>query len=101
MDYLERDEKIEYIRKFVPLDSQYQQLAEECSELAQASLKYIRAMGNGNPTPVLPGKALTDIFEEAIDVYLCMIILDIVFPSKKLDEKLDRWYNRVKEVNNE
>ena len=94
-------EKIKYLRDYLSNDALYEQLAEECCELAQASLKYLRSTGNGNPTPVDQKEAFIHILEEATDVYLCMLVNDIFPDMYHLEEKLDRWYGRVKEVNHE
>lgn len=101
MDYVERDEKIRYLRDHISEQALYEQLAEECCELGQAALKFIRVLGNGNPTPVSSIDAVRNVLEEARDVYLCMIILDISMHAEELDKKLERWYGRVKEVNDE
>lgn len=101
MNLEERDNKIDYLREYVSKEALYEQLAEESCELGQAALKYIRAMGNGNPTPMNENVAYSQIFEEFADVYLCMVVLDIFVRSDVLDQKLERWYNRVKEVNDE
>lgn len=99
--------KLEYIRNTLQTRTLYEQLAEECSELSQASLKLIRALGNGNPTPVDYADAYSNLFEEVIDIQIVLETLQV--PSwlereslKDLyAEKLDRWYGRVKEANNE
>lgn len=101
MNQEERDNKIDYLREHVSKRALYEQFAEESCELGQAALKYIRAIGNGNPTPMKEDIAYSQTIEEAMDVYLCMIILDIFIYPEALDKKLERWYNRVKEVNDE
>ena len=53
-----------------------EQLAEECSELAQASLKMIRAKGlSGNVTPVTKEEATAELWNEARDVIGVIYIL--------------------------
>lgn len=99
MNLEEREAKFFYLQKQLSSEAIFEQLAEECCELAQASLKYIRALGNGNPTPVLPSQALFNILEEANDVYLCLMAANIFPKDRELDRKLERWYNRVKEAN--
>lgn len=99
--------KIEYIRNALQMRTLFEQLAEECAELSQASLKLIRALGNGNPTPVDYADAYSNLLEEAIDVQLVLEILQIPnwLERESLKnlyaEKLDRWYGRVKEVDND
>lgn len=99
MEIYERNEKIKYLRSQMNTDALYEQLAEECCELAQAALKYLRATGNGNPTPVTQREAFVNILEEATDVYLCMMVTDICPDAYHLDEKLDRWCNRILDRN--
>lgn len=91
----ERIEKIKYLREHLSSEAIFAQLAEECCELSQASLKYIRALGNGNPTPELPSHVMFNILEEAVDVKLCMRVAYIYLDDRDLDYKLDRWYKRV------
>lgn len=47
-------------------------LAEECTELAQASLKMARVLRGENPTPVTEAEALDGITEEMADVQIVM-----------------------------
>lgn len=73
----------------------YEQLAEECTELAQAALKMARKMRNENPTP----KSATDIWENLIeevsDVCTCFYELglkpDVNVQRKKMDRFEKRW----------
>ena len=50
----------------------YEQLAEECTELAKAALKMARIIRNENPTPVTATEASDMIIEEAADVLICL-----------------------------
>lgn len=45
-------------------------LAEECSELAQAALKYARILRGENPTPVTEDEAVSHLTEEIADVQI-------------------------------
>lgn len=99
MNYVERDERIQFLRENLTDSALYEQLAEESAELAQASLKYLRALGNGNPTPVSSDEALSNLIEEVGDVCLCMTVANLYVHSEQLDKKLDRWYGRVKRFN--
>lgn len=101
MDQIQRNEKIEYLRMNLSNEARFQQLAEECSELIQASLKFLRAIGDENPTPIPPGQAMMNLLEEATDVYLCMTVNSLIPARGHLfDKKLDRWCDRVKEAKN-
>lgn len=51
------------------------QLAEECSEAAQAALKMRRALDGVNPTPVTPEEAMSNLIEELADVAHCALVL--------------------------
>lgn len=99
MNLEEREEKFLYLKNKLSVSARYEQLSEECAELIQASLKYLRALGNGNPTPISLNEAYRNIEEEATDVYLCLMVNNIYPSEKELDAKLERWYNRVKEAN--
>lgn len=55
--------------KLTSLPATYEQLAEECNELAKAALKYARILRGENPTPVTRTEAMEAISEEWSDVY--------------------------------
>lgn len=83
------------------------QLAEECSELAQAALKLVRKMGGENPTPKTFEQYRSSLQEEMADVLLCIDqYLDEqesdftvwVYEIKK--QKLERWKQRLEEMKN-
>lgn len=87
------------------------QLAEECSEAAQAALKLRRAGSGENPTPVSEEDAFHKLIEELADVMLSASVLFCCEfednDSRNLceevsdeiadiaGEKLDRWRNRL------
>lgn len=52
-----------------------EQLAEECTELAHACLKYARILRGENPTPVSAEDAQEQVILEAADVEVCMVQL--------------------------
>jgi len=73
----------------------YEQLAEECVELAHASLKKARILRGENPTPVTSRLADGNIDEEVADV---MLVIDILKLNEKPGlrwNKLDRWIYRI------
>ena len=80
-----------------------EQLAEECSELAHASLKLARKIRGENPTPKDIPELLLNLKEEAADVDLCIHLLekeDILYTDEILAteaDKLNRWIDRIKE----
>lgn len=76
------------------------QLAEECSELAQASLKMIRAQRR--ETPVLPLDARDKFLEELADVQIVIRAAKELLSSDEemklltiCREKENRWYRRM------
>lgn len=90
---------IDIIRKNVTMRELYECLAEEASELAQASLKMIRLGSKGNPTDKTVVEAYDNLIEEYTDVYNIAERLLKLKPDDELSyEKLKRWANRIEEV---
>lgn len=81
-----------------------EQLAEECSELAQAALKLARKERGENPTPKTLGECFKDLIAEMADVQLCIWVVEI---SRGLDLrchcdwKRERWAKRILEARGE
>lgn len=84
-----------------------EQLAEECSELAQAALKLARRERGENPTPKKWYEMLADMNEEIADVSLCV---DMLYTENLTDEgcikrtkerKMKRWAQRIREAREE
>ena len=81
-----------------------EQTAEECIELAKASLKASRALRGENPTPVTFDDAMEAVEEELADVLVTTDVLRAKMYSK-IDEdaylnpvkkeKTVRWLNRL------
>jgi len=77
----------------------YEQLAEECVELAHAALKYARVKRGENATPVTAEEATESVREEAADVLVC--IKECIGTQGLADvgntciEKAQRWRERV------
>ena len=77
------------------------QLAEECSELSQAALKYIRALRK--ETPMRTDEAIEHIVEEIADVRLMIDAVSAAVLSERdvddvqaiKEQKLDRWKTRM------
>lgn len=92
------------ITERIGLPALLEQLAEECAELAQAALKYSRALRKENPTPKTEMECVKDLMEEAADVKLMVNLLDDagVYDYKKvldiMGDKLIRWNERLGEV---
>ena len=83
------------IREIIGEAAVYEQLAEECSELAKEVLKMSRSLRDENPTPVTKEEALRNMSEEFTDVYLCASDLGLVVDYKQLLSKDQRWRNRI------
>jgi len=74
-------------------------LAEECSELAQASLKLARKYRGENPTPRTESECMRSLEEEIADVLTCLDqmseVVDMETVDKVKKEKLERWIKRM------
>ena len=87
----------EIIRKKVPINEIYMELAEEASELSQAALKMCRINSPTNPTPKTLETAQEELIEEYTDVLNIAHLLDIQFDFKSAARKLERWVSRIEE----
>ena len=79
----------------------YELLAEECCELAQASLKMARILRDENPTPKTEKEVEAAIIEEATDVKLCLMELQLKWDNVLLAEKIKRFHKRWAEAGRE
>jgi len=93
----------DFIREKVGISEILAQLAEEAAELAQAAIKYRRAITGTNPTPVAAEEALEKLREEIADVDLCLVMagdvaeeIDAELP--RMETKRARWIERLKEA---
>ena len=81
-----------------------EQLAEKCSELAQAALKLARLERGENPTPKTEAECVENLLEELGDVNLCMSVVEanrgIHIRCLSVDKKA-RWANRIREARGE
>lgn len=87
------------IRQRVPEAALYEQLAEECVELAHAALKLARVKRGENPTPVSAEEAMGAVMEEYTDVRLVAYVLEMGWDIEMFERKLLRWHERLREVN--
>ena len=75
-----------------------EQTAEECVELAQACLKYARALRNENPTPKPLDEIICNVEEEAADVSVCLSELSWgLIDNKNVQKWINVKENRIKE----
>ena len=87
-----------YIRNKLSNQELLEQLAEECSELAKASLKMIRAGGmSANITPITRREAYDNFIEEQNDVVSVLWVLTCDERYAYIDEypKYERWAKRL------
>ena len=95
------------IMEKIGLPAMLEQLAEECYELAQASLKYARLLRGDNPTPKTEQECLEALTEEMADVELCNSLLmtadhvDFDAVMEMIEVKDKRWHKRIQEAQNE
>lgn len=79
----------------------YEQLAEECCELAQAALKCARIIREDNPTPITMDEARDNLDEEFNDVMVCAYELDLSVDMSQVKYKINRFLDRWEERKNE
>lgn len=90
--------KLQEIRNTIPEPALYEQLAEECVELAQACLKKARKLRDENFTPKTMDDIDDSIQEELTDVALCLRVLKRGYDPTILNDKVDRWIFRNSEI---
>lgn len=89
-----------FIRDCISEATLYENLAEECTELAKAALKKARKLRGENPTPKTIEEIDADIDEELTDVKVCLFVLDLGSTLNNFYRKLTRWCDRIKESHN-
>lgn len=95
--YINLDDELNFIEEHMTRASLYEMLAEEATELAQASLKMARIIREENPTPVDPLDAWKSIEEEWNDLYLVNRVLSLTTDYVAMKHKAERWIERLKE----
>ena len=96
-----KDEIFKAISEKYGKEYMLRQIAEECRELAQAALKYIRALRK--ETPMRTDEAIEHIVEEIADVSLMIDAVSATVLSEHdvddvqaiKEQKLDRWKTRM------
>lgn len=91
------DAELNYIDEHMSKAALYEMLAEEATELAQASLKMARAIRGENPTPVTCIEAFNSLQEEWNDVYLVNRVLSLTTDYVSMKHKVERWIKRLEE----
>ncbi len=84
-----------YIRDTLPEAALYEQLAEECCELAPACQKQARLLRGENPTPLTQKDVDGMIEEEYTDVMLLCNMLGLAIDHDIYYNKIDRWAERL------
>lgn len=75
----------------------YEQLAEECAELAQAAIKMSRYIRGENPPAKEPWEIVKSLTEEVTDVKICLVCLGIEADEEIAERKFARWHQRLDE----
>lgn len=86
---------IEYIRQNLSQAEMWGQLAEECTELAQAALKMQRLYMPTNKPRKLKKEIIKQVFEEIGDVLNCLEALKAYADPKQRDAKKRRWARNI------
>lgn len=84
-----------YILDTVPHAAIYEQLAEECCELAHACQKKARLLRGENPTPLSSDEIDDMIEEEYTDVMLVCEMIGLDINRDMYYKKIDRWADRL------
>lgn len=85
------------IQQSLTAPAAYEQLAEECTELAHAALKMARIERGENPTPAMHDLASYNLKEEFTDILICAYVLEMTTDNEVFDRKLQRWCKRMEE----
>lgn len=84
-----------YILDTLPPAALYEQLAEECCELAHACQKAARLLRGDNPTPLSSDEIDDMIEEEYTDVVLVCEMIGLNINRDMYYKKIDRWADRL------
>ena len=91
-----------FMKDHIGEPAMYEQMAEECVELAKAALKMARILRNENPTPVTASEMHNAIIEEYTDIVNCANELGIhsspTIAKYKMERFKARWEEAHKEV---
>ena len=98
----------EEIEKRIDIGNQLTQIAEEATELAQAALKYRRALQTEygdkgiSPTPKTANETYVDLVEECSDVMLSLMVFgEGLISDGIMLNKARRWLDRLKRYRDE
>lgn len=90
-------QNIEYVRNHLSEHRLYEQLAEECCELAQVALKMSRYLQDEDSVAMTEKEINNKLDEEMTDIFVC---LDALTHRPNIDmelaaKKANRWKNRI------
>lgn len=88
-------DRVAFIKGALSEASLYEQLAEECVELAHACQKKARKLRDENPTPMEMDEIDENVIEEYTDVRLVAHLLNIEVDASLYWEKSERWTERL------
>lgn len=93
-----------FVKENISSASIYEQLAEECCELAQVAIKLSRHERKENPTSKSLNELIDNLIEETADVLLSLDVLGVTTVCKyeinsSKRAKLSRWVKRIEERN--
>ena len=87
-----------YMKDHIGEPAMYEQMAEECVELAKAALKMARIERGENPTPVTASEMHDAIIEEYTDIVNCANELGIHSNPTIAKYKMERFKTRWEEA---
>lgn len=90
-----KDESESTITSKLSKASLYEQLAEECVELAHACQKKARKLRGENPTPLTMSEIDAAVVEELTDVTLVARLINLDCDVRLYWDKYDRWCDRL------
>ena len=88
-----------YMLDHIGEPAMYEQMAEECVELAKAALKMARIERGENPTPVTASEMHNAIIEEYTDIVNCANELGLHSSPTIAKYKMERFKTRWEEAN--
>lgn len=99
METSKHNKNIDFIKTNITTAATYEQLAEECCELAQACLKKARRIRGENYTPLMDYEIDMNISEEYTDIILvAKEILNLKVDQEQMEFKLQRWVDRNMDI---
>lgn len=87
--------KVDIIEMTIGTAALFEQLAEECTELAKASLKVARKLRGENPTPISMEDAVENVNEEFSDILLVADVIGLFGEDERIEKKRLRWIERI------